>query len=209
MRGKLILVVGFLVLSVFVAVPNAESSLIVTTANDSISLTNLPVQYYTDTVMGTQTNSFSSQDASGFLTVSRSSSSLDYVWAATPDFPNTLGVGIVVTEDFTLSDPADFQLAFTGGDYLNGYLMNVDTGTYLEKFGYKSGNTGPQTPPFTLSGSVPAGHYELLGNMGALPNFGFKSGEISLNFVPEPSTLVLLAIGAISLLGWAWRRRAA
>jgi len=27
--------------------------------------------------------------------------------------------------------------------------------------------------------------------------------------IPEPSTLVLLAIGAIGLLGWAWRKRAA
>ena len=33
----------------------------------------------------------------------------------------------------------------------------------------------------------------------------YSTGEISV--VPEPSTLVLLAAGAIGLIGWAWRRR--
>ena len=31
--------------------------------------------------------------------------------------------------------------------------------------------------------------------------------DIAFNPVPEPSTVVLLAIGAISLLGYAWRKR--
>jgi hypothetical protein len=37
----------------------------------------------------------------------------------------------------------------------------------------------------------------------------FRLDDVSVTLVPEPSTLILLAAGAIGLLGFAWRRRMA
>jgi hypothetical protein len=37
---------------------------------------------------------------------------------------------------------------------------------------------------------------------------GFLPGGIAAQEVPEPSTFVLLGIGAMGLLAYAWRRRA-
>jgi hypothetical protein len=59
------------------------------------------------------------------------------------------------------------------------------------------------------------GYFWVLGNnvngLGTPTNEFFPTTYIgkgdSVVFVPEPSTLILLGIGAISLYGWAWRRR--
>jgi hypothetical protein len=41
----------------------------------------------------------------------------------------------------------------------------------------------------------------------AIPDPSYGAGAASATAVPEPSTLALLTIGAINLLGWAWRRQ--
>jgi hypothetical protein len=201
MRSKLIVTLGLSALLVLVAAQNATSSTItVTTANDFVQLTNETAVTYTGTGIGSNTISTAAYDASGSLTIIRSSGSLDYLWSATPDFAHTKGVAIYADDAFTLSGSADFQLTFTGS-YLNGYLLNTSTNTYVEKFGYKSGNVGP-IPDFTVSGSLPAGNYELLLNGGALPNFGPKSGEVyfvTSNPVPIPGVIFLLAPGLAGL----------
>ena len=43
-------------------------------------------------------------------------------------------------------------------------------------------------------------------NVGGLPSYGNEIDGVSLDPVPEPATLLLLAPGLIGLLGYGWRR---
>jgi hypothetical protein len=64
----------------------------------------------------------------------------------------------------------------------------------------------------TYEGSAASPSSISYSDLGLFPHAGgFFLAHLSFTAiqVPEPSTLILLAIGAISLLGWAWRRRAA
>jgi hypothetical protein len=202
MRSKLIVALGFSAMLFLVAAQNATSSIIsVTTANDYVQLTGEAAVTYTGTGIGSNTITTTAYDAIGSLIIIRSSTALDYLWAATPDFDHTKGVGIRAVDAFTLSGPADFQLTFTGS-YLDGYLWNTSTNTYVERFGFKSGNVGP-TPDFTVSGSLLAGNYELRLNTGALPNDSPRTGEVHFvtSNVPDPPTVWLLGSGLIGLVG--------
>ena len=55
--------------------------------------------------------------------------------------------------------------------------------------------------------------YALLGSWGALYGWNDQAAHYGANFIveydviPEPSTIILFSIGAISLLAYAWRRR--
>lgn len=211
MRNRLIFVVGLLAL--FVAAQNAQAGTIVmTSANDIVSFTSLnPAATYTG--LGSNTITASNFNASVSLAISRSSSSLDYIWSAIPDFPNTQGVGVRVTDTFTLSSPSSFTLIFTGssGAYISGYLCDATGSVCVDRFGYggKPGNppnVGP-SPNFTITGTLPAGSYVLNLNGGALPNFGPKSGEVHF-YVPEPSLMILLGIGlsGVALAGLRKRK---
>ena len=204
MKTKLILTLVLATLLLHLSVQNAMSSLTVTTANDYVQLTDDNPVTYTGTGIGTYTITASSYNAVGTLQLIRSSSALDYIWSATPDFPHTKGVGIRAVDYFTLSAPVNFQLTFTGR-YLDGYLWNTETGTYVEKFGYKSGNVGP-SPDFTILGSLLSGNYELRINTGAVPTDSPRSGEVHFTTspVPIPGALWLLGSGLVGLIG-VWR----
>jgi hypothetical protein len=43
-------------------------------------------------------------------------------------------------------------------------------------------------------------------NVGGLPSYGNEIDGVSLDAVPEPATLLLVAGGLIGLLGRGWRR---
>jgi DNA-binding beta-propeller fold protein YncE len=72
------------------------------------------------------------------------------------------------------------------------------TGAFLGQFG--SGGTGPGQ--FRGPEGVA---FDATGNMWVADTENNRLQEFSP--VPEPSTLVLLCIGAISLLAYTWRRR--
>lgn len=66
-----------------------------------------------------------------------------------------------------------------------------------------------------VPGADPSGHQVLLLEITSVdPSTGslsgkFVTGTVSETVVPEPSTLTLFGIGAVGLLGYAWRRKRA
>ena len=207
MRSKLIAALGFTILLLFLSVQNAVSSLTVTTAYDYVQFTGGNPITYTGTVPGSYTISGTSTSgtASGSLEVTRGNGSLDYTWSATSALLN--GVGIQVKDDFTLSGTEDFQFTYTDSyTYANGYLENTTTGAVIEKFGWVTGDTGP-SPPFTISGVLASGNYELQFTTGALPvppNGESESGEASIvttAVTPIPGGIWLFGSGLVGLIG--------
>jgi hypothetical protein len=209
MREKLFLMVGFLAL--LVAAQNAEAGTITMTgANDSASL-NTGSNPITDMGWGAFHASVSGGSANASLDVVRTDHSLDYAWGVTPSQENpSTGAQTDVYETFSLSASSAYELTVTGAGCSKLYFQNTGTLEYLTHYGTGKPSTG-DTPvpatPFTLSGELPAGTYALTARMGQVPPFPALTGTISFNIVPEPSTLALLGIGAISLLAYAWRRR--
>ena len=70
---------------------------------------------------------------------------------------------------------------------------------------------------FDWSGVTPTGHFNIVNDLAGVEGPGgplywdtsalYTTGVVTL--VPEPSSLALLGVGAIGLLGYAWRRRTA
>ena len=78
---------------------------------------------------------------------------------------------------------------------VHGFLYNISSSTYTT-LDDPLGTDG--TLPCGVSGSNIVGYY--LDASGA---HGFEAS------VPEPSTLVLLGVGAVALIGCRWRQRRA
>jgi hypothetical protein len=82
----------------------------------------------------------------------------------------------------------------SGRPYTATFTVNTTSPT-LEVFNW----TGLNTLVFTSNGGVNHGY----GDGG----FEFAMDNMTINEVPEPPALVLLTVGAVSLLAYAWRRR--
>ena len=122
----------------------------------------------------------------------------------------TLTIGSLLTSSkLTLN----FDLTTPGG---SGDLLTITNGLTVGQGTPITFGTNPPTVP---------GEYPLIGGNYGTPNLSYfdlpaapvgetyslatVGGYIDLVVVPEPSTFALLGIGAIGLLGWAWRRRRA
>lgn len=106
--------------------------------------------------------------------------------------------------------PADWS----GGDAaIQGQFFPGDSGI-MQVGIFENGNwalplwSASDSGSFTLSVPVAAGDTIDFGVYGGY-SYGNTPLDATITAAPEPSTLVLLGIGAISLLGYAWRRRAA
>ena len=112
----------------------------------------------------------------------------------------TLVAGNTYTGDTKIED----GILSISNPYLNDLAgVYISTGAKLD-LGFSSSDT---IGSLYLDGaSAPAGTWGATGSGAAHIDDIHFSGTGQLNVVPEPSTLVLLAAGALGLLAYAWRR---
>ena len=128
---------------------------------------------------------------------------------------NTDGSGFSVLHSFAGGENPNGNLTQVGSDlygvtwsggsssYGSIFEINTSNGNYsiLHSFNNSDGYGEYPVGGLTLSGSTLYGMTQFGGTNGDGTVYAFQ--------IPEPSTLALLAAGAISLLAYAWRRRRA
>ncbi len=107
-------------------------------------------------------------------------------------------------------------------DFQDGELDAIGVGSLLIRVSITGNLSLNGNPTLDVTGSLAGGPYTIASYGGTLSgqfttldipagytvNYGTGSNSsITLSAVPEPSTFVLLTIGALGLLGCAWRRR--
>ena len=111
--------------------------------------------------------------------------------------------GRAATGSLTLSGSTLYGMT-SGYPYSNGniFSIGVDGTNFQNLFSFSGTDGGRPYGSLTLSGST------LYGTtfQGGSDNDGTVF-SLNLNPTPEPSTLVLLAAGALGVLGYAWRKR--
>lgn len=160
------------------------------------------------------------------------SSSIPDTWLA--NGPNSQWIGIDPNLDqnfFKASKTGDYQTTFTiGSGYdpttatISGSLGSSNNSIEIFLNGVDTGVEVPASTGTLTSFSLPTGTNFVSGTntldfeAGAIAG-GKKnafsiialrvemSGEVSPSAAPEPSSLVLLGIGAVGLVGFSWRRR--
>jgi hypothetical protein len=133
--------------------------------------------------------------------------------------------GLVVDGGFTIPDDIDIAATFPVSISIPG-LEGFDTGVYLgtlpfldlDQFGFFNGN-GDNFTIFVPAGSIVPGqdpplcsvdfacsdtsYYQVAG--ATSPTSYLASGTIAPT--PEPSTMAMLGIGLLGLIGMTWRRK--
>jgi hypothetical protein len=115
--------------------------------------------------------------------------------------------GTVPTDPLTMTytgiDVSSFGLSVTEGEMLAIVLRTDTGGRYLWKNGAPVYTRGE---PFFREPNV-GPDWRSWSSAGANFDFAFRTYVDTTVAVPEPSTLTLLGIGTLSLLGYGWRRR--
>jgi uncharacterized repeat protein (TIGR03803 family) len=107
--------------------------------------------------------------------------------------------------DLTLVDSTLYGMTYWGGSYGQGCIFSIGTdGTnFQDLVSFDGSNYRRAYGDLTLSGSTLFGMTRWGGSYGDGTVFAFTLPT------PEPSTFVLLGVGAATLLGYRWRRRLA
>jgi hypothetical protein len=106
--------------------------------------------------------------------------------------------------DYTLDTPTDSDEVYmpSGPLVLSGQQFSDFNFTSLN--GFEQG-TYMLVDAKSISGSLGTSSSGMIDGLPA--NIAIQGDDVVLNVVPEPSTLALLATGAIALAGYDWRRR--
>jgi probable HAF family extracellular repeat protein len=167
--------------------------------------------------LGQIVGAYESHGPHGFLFSGGSYTTVDFPGFGLPHGINNAGeiVGNNNGESFLLSGGVLTPLSVPGSTSTEAYGINDAEqilGTYYDANNVRHG--------FLLSG----GSYSTLDPPGSIRTFAFgindagaivgEYGDAAGNVhgflatpIPEPSTLLLLAIGTCGLIGWAWQRR--
>ena len=109
--------------------------------------------------------------------------------------------GNIPVGSLTLSGSTLYGMTLAGGVYGDGniFRVNTDGSDYTDMFSFNGTDGADPEGSLTLSGSTLFGTDPKHGTVLSIP--------VNAVYVPEPSTLILLGVGAIGFATYAWRKR--
>jgi sugar lactone lactonase YvrE len=135
-------------------------------------------------------------DASGNVWVADTPSSRIIEFTNTGTYVKTIGQGLLYgPSSLEFDSSGNLWVADTGHDRMVEFSS---IGDFLKTFGTTGSGDGQLYRPDSFT-------WDLSGNMWIAD--GLNNRIVEYSPTPEPSTFVLLAIGAIGFLAYAWRRR--
>jgi hypothetical protein len=136
------------------------------------------------------------------------------------NYSGTSSIPIHVTQDVNIPSGTTLQILASSGVWDS--TISFAPGISLSLGGDLELDVGPETDPSTLvgveiplfdwSGVTPTGQFNIVNDLAGQgyqwdTSTLYSDGTVVLEAVPEPSTLGPLCVGAIGLLGWAWKKK--